>query len=86
MTDIGYYQLLSIIGLSINYVWRTERPYAMFVVCPLCWDLPSESSLHGARIFLPLSLEDPSAMDKYNVLYVNWIQKRYRYRMIMRVF
>ena len=51
MIDIGYYQLLSIIGLSINYVWCTERPYALFV-----WFVPSaRSSLQGARIFLPLS-------------------------------
>lgn len=31
------------------------------LVCPLYKDLLSERSLHGARIFLPLSYADPSS-------------------------
>ena len=48
-------------------------------------DLPSEGNLHGTRIFLLVSQEDPSSRKKYNPLHVNRIKKTYGARMISRL-
>ena len=50
------------VGLYCRDYPGTEQPTTC-LVCPQYQDLPSKSSLHGVRIFLPLSEEDSSFRD-----------------------
>ena len=87
------YQLVVTPNEMVGLYWRAlaiERPATIFV-----WFVPSTRiflmkaiymvlwSVSSARIFLPLSQEDPSARDKYNpLLHIDWIQETYGARMI----